>query len=505
MCFTLVVILVLYGFQTLIADAKARKAQSESYSPQFSSSEYSVNLNETSTVDLSLSPKTRRVILNVTDAECTNCSIDKNTLLKSLEIITPEIESKGKSRVIVSGDDGSVKFNVKESGKLKQAGVLINNKKGKVLSISLIVSTPGTYVLQAKIDGRKIVTTNIVASEISNKDLKRVGGQSGMCGPGEVGKDCSMCKPGFYGPSCVPCVCSVHGKCNDGKTGNGLCSCQPGWSGPVCDAPICTTPCVHGTCTAPNFCTCESGWSGALCDVPVCNPVCVNGNCSAPNVCTCNQGWSGPACDTQDACNGVVCMALDQCHEAGTCDPATGTCSNPNAADGSICDDGSKCTDPDTCTNGVCSGTSSVTCTAQDQCHTAGTCDPTTGSCSNPNAANGTSCNDNDACTQSDSCQSGSCTGSNPVTCSAQDQCHTAGTCDPTTGSCSNPNAANGTSCGTNASCSSGVCTCNTGWTGATCSTPICSPTCGGHGTCTAPNVCTCDSGWGGSRCTTKL
>ena len=30
----------------------------------------------------------------------------------------------------------------------------------------------------------------------------------------------------------------------------------------------------------------------------------------------------------------VVCVASDQCHVAGTCDPATGACSNPAAPDG---------------------------------------------------------------------------------------------------------------------------------------------------------------------------
>ena len=37
--------------------------------------------------------------------------------------------------------------------------------------------------------------------------------------------------------------------------------------------------------------------------------------------------------------------------------------------------------------------------------------------------------------------QAGACTGANPVTCAAADQCHVAGTCDPSTGQCSNPNA----------------------------------------------------------------
>jgi hypothetical protein len=41
------------------------------------------------------------------------------------------------------------------------------------------------------------------------------------------------------------------------------------------------------------------------------------------------------------------------------------------------------------------------------------------------------------------------CTGSNPVTCTASDACHVAGTCDPSTGTCSNPPAPSNTpACG---------------------------------------------------------
>ena len=54
-------------------------------------------------------------------------------------------------------------------------------------------------------------------------------------------------------------------------------------------------------------------------------------------------------------------------------------------------------------------------------------------------APDGTACDDSDACTQTDTCQAGVCTGGNPVTCTAADQCHTVGTCDPATGTCSNP------------------------------------------------------------------
>src|SRR5438093_6357020 len=74
---------------------------------------------------------------------------------------------------------------------------------------------------------------------------------------------------------------------------------------------------------------------------------------------------------------------------------------NPNKANGTACDDNNACTSGETCQNGACgSPTSTVTCTALDQCHVAGTCDPMSGVCSNPNKANGTACDDNNACTR---------------------------------------------------------------------------------------------------------
>ena len=166
-----------------------------------------------------------------------------------------------------------------------------------------------------------------------------------------------------------------------------------------------------------------------------------------------------------DPCAGVVCSASDACHDAGTCDPATGTCSNPVKPDGTACNDGNACTQSDTCQTGVCTGANPVTCTASDQCHLAGTCDATTGVCSNPAALDGTACNDGNACTQSDTCQTGVCSGADPVPCTALDQCHVAGTCDPTTGVCSNPAAPDGLACNDGNACTqsdtcqAGVCT----------------------------------------------
>src|SRR5262249_34386491 len=58
-----------------------------------------------------------------------------------------------------------------------------------------------------------------------------------------------------------------------------------------------------------------------------------------------------------------------------------------------------------------CTGLSLVTCPAPDQCHDPGSCDPATGVCSNPAKPNGAACDDGDACTETDACESGTCTG----------------------------------------------------------------------------------------------
>jgi cysteine-rich repeat protein len=114
----------------------------------------------------------------------------------------------------------------------------------------------------------------------------------------------------------------------------------------------------------------------APCDplVPCCgNGVCTNGVCT-------------------DLCAGVTCAASDSCHEAGTCDPQTGSCSNPVKTDGAQCTDGNSCTQSDVCTGGVCGGTP-LSCPspgAPDDCHV-GVCSGG-GTCSLANAPDGASC-----------------------------------------------------------------------------------------------------------------
>jgi hypothetical protein len=110
-----------------------------------------------------------------------------------------------------------------------------------------------------------------------------------------------------------------------------------------------------------------------------------------------------------------------------------------DAPDGTTCAASNMCFQAYACMGGTCTGSSPVVCAASDQCHAPGTCDPSSGVCSNPSVADGSACNDGNACTQTDSCQSGTCVGMNLVSCTASDACHVAGTCDPTTGTCSNP------------------------------------------------------------------
>src|SRR5439155_361606 len=74
-----------------------------------------------------------------------------------------------------------------------------------------------------------------------------------------------------------------------------------------------------------------------------------------------------------------------------------------------------------------------ITCAASDPCHVAGTCDPATGQCSNPAAPDGTACNDHNACTLSDACHAGACAGGPAPDCDDGNVC-TSDACDPTRG-----------------------------------------------------------------------
>jgi len=239
-----------------------------------------------------------------------------------------------------------------------------------------------------------------------------------------------------------------------------------------CEAGACLNVPAPATCDDGDACTTDDACVGVVCKgtVKTCddtNP-CTTDTCSAgdctwlpSDVTVCDDG---NACTMNDNCqNGtclgaspVLCQGEGACHVAGTCDPNTGNCSGPAKADGTACNDGDACTQVDTCQAGTCTGTGPKACAAIDQCHSAGTCDPASGTCSTPHKDNGTTCNDGDACTQTDACQFGTCIGASPKACTAGDQCHTAGTCDPSSGTCSNPAKDNGAPCDDGDKCTAG-------------------------------------------------
>ncbi len=342
-----------------------------------------------------------------------------------------------------------------------------------------------------------------------------------------------------------PVTCTAQDQCHGVGTCNqstGVCSNPALANGTSCsDGNACTQTdsCQAGVCTGSNPVTCtapDSCHSAGACNAStgVCSAATLNagfcyigGACVASgatngaNTCeTCQPGAStsqysnvsngtscndGNACTLADSCQGgvcsgsnpVVCTAMDQCHAAGACNPSTGACSNPAAPDGTSCTGSNLCDQSYACVGGSCTGSYPVVCTASGPCQVAGTCNPATGACSSSNAPDGTGCSDGNACTQSDSCHGGACVGGNPVVCTASDPCHTVGTCDPTTGACSTPTASDGTTCtGTNLcvayACQSGGCNPGTPITcppADACHTSSCDPVSG----CVTTPIAGCD------------
>jgi hypothetical protein len=72
-------------------------------------------------------------------------------------------------------------------------------------------------------------------------------------------------------------------------------------------------------------------------------------------------------------------------------------------------DDGNACTQTDACVAGACVGSSPVMCVASDDCHVPGTCQPATGTCTVVTAPDGTPC-------AGGICTAGVCTPNQPLT-----------------------------------------------------------------------------------------
>jgi len=166
--------------------------------------------------------------------------------------------------------------------------------------------------------------------------------------------------------------------------------------------------------------------AGTACGTSLlCNESGVCVGCNAPSDCpgsdtecktrTCVSNSCGVAFTA--AGTAVAAQTAGNCLKA-TCDGAGNVTSIADATDVPS-DDGNACTN-ETCASGVPQ---------------------------HPAKTNGTACTDGNPCTVADTCQSGACTSGAPLVCSALDQCHTAGTCNTSTGACSNPLKAPDSAC----------------------------------------------------------
>jgi streptogramin lyase len=110
---------------------------------------------------------------------------------------------------------------------------------------------------------------------------------------------------------------------------------------------------------------------------------------------------TGFECGSSSGCDDADSCTLDVCVDA--------KCAHAPATDGTTCDDHDACTLTDSCQAGRCAAQSRRTCPEPDQCHTLGSCDPSTGACSNPPQPDGLACDDEDPCSFGDRCSAGSC------------------------------------------------------------------------------------------------
>ena len=245
---------------------------------------------------------------------------------------------------------------------------------------------------------------------------------------------CSLGNVTRVGSTCA-CAAGFANCDNDALNGcevdlNTVAHC--GSCGVACAVPHGTPSCTAGSC---GVASCDEAYtlSGGACVPDGDHDAVPDSSDNCPTVANADQrdtnnDLQGDACE----CLGVSCAALDQCHGAGTCDPTNGACSNPSLADGTGCSDGNACTRSDTCQAGACTGSNPVTCVARDQCHVAGSCNPMSGACDDPNAPDGTACDDGSLCTAGDACSTGACGGA-PVETDDHNPC-TADACSPSGG-----------------------------------------------------------------------
>jgi RHS repeat-associated protein len=207
--------------------------------------------------------------------------------------------------------------------------------------------------------------------------------------------------------------------------------------------------------TAPVTNTCVQDWRNTTCGAFCTYEAGVQSDragCGAYLDCYAAHGCSPETCGGQDDVCGVNVLnpwgtaskeVADQVFKCLGCAGSV-DCAKAKYYNGTVCADGNPCTWGDTCQNKACvpDPNRNTQCSAADQCHDVGTCDATSGICSNPAKVDGTGCDDGAACTKGDHCTAGTCAGTT-YNCDSMLACEV-GTCNgdgsctysPTQGSC---------------------------------------------------------------------
>lgn len=206
--------------------------------------------------------------------------------------------------------------------------------------------------------------------------------QGGTCTPTGA-LDCSasgdgQCVLGIcdeFGDQCIPQISEEGILCDDGDACSDDDTCSAGVCiGQALDCSGLSDHCNDGICDAGE---CQAvPTSGVSCNISG-DP----DNCWIDEVCTssgqCEGTWDAASGDCGCATDADCTAQTDACN-VGTCEPSTGVCSQ-TATEGVVCDDGNSCTADDVCGgDGLCGGApyscnDGLSCTT-DVCQGDGTC-----------------------------------------------------------------------------------------------------------------------------------